>query len=229
MLLSSRLSELGWGCGRVRARRHGRRAGNFPPRSLNCGQSVNQKPMPGPARELFQEPAHEPQHENHEHDDDSVDSGAYLTKTAWTKIVRHQMVDGALPRRSPLRTGRAGSRQVVQRGIQAPAPVKVRWQWAAENVSPPRHDLAAYPSVPTDPNPLPPGGDHPSGSGQVLNSGLVTRLHDELYARLRHGRANRSAASEARPTTTSAATCSTPAPENAPRPPPISSPSRRES
>jgi hypothetical protein len=80
------------------------------------------------------------------------------------------------------------SQQVVQRGIQSPAPVRVRWQWAAEDVAAPRQDLAASPSLPTDPGPLPPDGDDRSGTGQVLNSGLVTRLHDEVYARLRHGR-----------------------------------------
>jgi hypothetical protein len=80
------------------------------------------------------------------------------------------------------------SRQVVQRGIQAPAPVRVRWQWAAEDIAAPRQDLAASPSLPTDPGPLSPDGDDRSGTGRVLNSGLVTRLHDEVYARLRHGR-----------------------------------------
>jgi hypothetical protein len=80
------------------------------------------------------------------------------------------------------------SQQVVQRGIQAPAPVRVRWQWAAEDIAASRQDLAASPSLPTDPGPLSSDGDDRSGTGQVLNSGLVTRLHDEVYARLRHGR-----------------------------------------
>ena len=80
------------------------------------------------------------------------------------------------------------SRQVVQRGIQAPAPVRVRWRWAADDVALPRQELTAAPSLPTDPGPLPSGADDPPGAGQVLNSGLVTRLHDEVYARLHHGR-----------------------------------------
>ena len=80
------------------------------------------------------------------------------------------------------------SRQVVQRGIQAPAPVRVRWRWAADDVALPRQELAAAPSLPTDPGPLPSSADDPPGAGQVLNSGLVTRLHDEVYARLHHGR-----------------------------------------
>jgi hypothetical protein len=80
------------------------------------------------------------------------------------------------------------SRQVVQRGIQDPAPVRVRWRWAADDVALPRQELTAAPSLPTDPGPLPSSADDPPGVGQVLNSGLVTRLHDEVYARLRHGR-----------------------------------------
>jgi TIR domain len=86
------------------------------------------------------------------------------------------------------RTLATWSQQVVQRGIQAPAPVRVRWQWAAGDIAAPRQDLAASPSLPTDPGPLSPDGDDRPGTGQVLNSGLVTRLHDEVYARLRHGR-----------------------------------------
>jgi hypothetical protein len=80
------------------------------------------------------------------------------------------------------------SRQLVQRGIQAPAPVRVRWRWAAEDVALPRQDLAAARSLPTDPGPLPSGADGLPRAGQVLNSGMVTRLHDEVYAKLRHGR-----------------------------------------
>jgi hypothetical protein len=80
------------------------------------------------------------------------------------------------------------SRQVVQRGIQAPAPVRVRWRWTADDIALPRQELAAAPSLPTDPAPLPSSADDAPTAGQVLNSGLVTRLHDEVYARLHHGR-----------------------------------------
>jgi hypothetical protein len=80
------------------------------------------------------------------------------------------------------------SRQVVERGIQSPAPVRVRWRWAATDVALPRQELTAAPSLPTDPGPLPSSADDPPGAGHVLNSGLVTRLHDEVYARLHHGR-----------------------------------------
>jgi hypothetical protein len=80
------------------------------------------------------------------------------------------------------------SRQVVQRGIQSPAPVRVRWSWASVDVALPRQELAAAPALATDPGPLPSGADDRPGAGQVLNSGLVNRLHDEVYARLHHGR-----------------------------------------
>jgi hypothetical protein len=77
------------------------------------------------------------------------------------------------------------SRQVVQRGIQSPAPVRVRWQWAADDVALQREDLVAAPPLATDPGRLASGTDD---AEQVLNSGLVTRLHNEVYARLHHGR-----------------------------------------
>jgi TIR domain len=96
-------------------------------------------------------------------------------------------VDAAASRLAE-QTLEAWSRQVVQRGIQAPAPVRVRWRWAATDVALPRQELTAAPSLPTDPGPLPSSADDPPGAGHVLNSGLVTRLHDEVYARLHHGR-----------------------------------------
>jgi hypothetical protein len=80
------------------------------------------------------------------------------------------------------------SRQVVQRGIQSPAPVRVRWRWATEDIALPREELAAAPAFPTDPGPLPSNGDDQPPVGEMLNAGLVTRLHDEVYARMHHGR-----------------------------------------
>lgn len=95
------------------------------------------------------------------------------------------------------------SREVVQRGIETPAPVRVRWTWGGEQVGVSREELAASPALGTDPAPLPgtaapagaapgpgagPGPGPGAGWGEVLGSGAVTRLHDEVYARLRHGR-----------------------------------------
>jgi hypothetical protein len=114
----------------------------------------------------------------------------------WGWQRRHRAVAGTSTRgevdaaadRLAEQTLESWSRQVVQRGIQSPAPVRVRWRWAADDVALPRQELAAAPSLPTDPSPLPSSADDPPGAGQVLNSGLVTRLHDEVYARLHHGR-----------------------------------------
>jgi hypothetical protein len=126
---------------------------------------------------------------------------AQVWGTLWSAIVivppvaawgwrRHRAVAGTSMRgevdaaadRLAEQTLESWSRQVVQRGIQSPSPVRVRWGWAAEDVALPRQELTAAPLLPIDPGPL------PSGAGQVLNSGLVTRLHDEVYARLHHGR-----------------------------------------
>jgi hypothetical protein len=87
-----------------------------------------------------------------------------------------------------MRTFTTWSQEAVQRGIQAPAPVKVRWHWAPDDVALRRDDLVTSPSLPTDPGPLPPAAGNPSATEQALTSGVVTRLHDELYGRLNHGR-----------------------------------------
>jgi predicted NACHT family NTPase len=79
------------------------------------------------------------------------------------------------------------SQQVVQRGIEAPVPVRVRWTWASEQVAMSREELRASPGLSTDPLRLP-GADSEPSSGEILGSGTVTRLHDEVYARLQHGR-----------------------------------------
>jgi uncharacterized membrane protein len=80
------------------------------------------------------------------------------------------------------------SQQVMQRGIQTPAPVRVGWRWAAEEVALPMQELAASPSLATDPTPIPAGTDERSGTAPVLSSGVVTRLHEDLYTRLHHGK-----------------------------------------
>jgi hypothetical protein len=114
----------------------------------------------------------------------------------WGWQRRHRAVAGTSTRgevsaaadRLAEQTLESWSRQCVQRGIQDPAPVRVRWRWAADDVTLPRQELTAAPSLTTDPGPLPSSADDAAGAGQVLNSGVVTRLHDEVYARLHHGR-----------------------------------------
>ena len=87
----------------------------------------------------------------------------------------------------PARTFTNWSQQLVQRGIQTPVPVGVSWAWAANDVALPRRNLVMSGSLSTDPKPLLPKSGA-GGADQILDSGLVTRLHDDLYARLRHGR-----------------------------------------
>jgi hypothetical protein len=64
-----------------------------------------------------------------------------------------------------------------------PAPVRVRWRWAAPQVAVAREEVTASPAGGTDPPPIP-----DTGVAEVLGSGVVTRMHEEVYARLRHGR-----------------------------------------
>lgn len=86
-----------------------------------------------------------------------------------------------------VRTSATWSKELVRRGIEAPAPVRVRWRWAGGEVASPVQELASSPARSFDPDPLP--ADPAASPGQhILSSGLVTRLHDEVYARLRHGR-----------------------------------------
>jgi hypothetical protein len=73
----------------------------------------------------------------------------------------------------------AGKRRIV-----TPAPATVRWRWATDTLTIPRVDAAVPPVPGTGPPPLPDLVE----SGEVLGSGVVTRLHDEVYARLPHGR-----------------------------------------
>ncbi|HEY5848427.1 MAG TPA: hypothetical protein VIT42_16710, partial [Microlunatus sp.] len=86
------------------------------------------------------------------------------------------------------RTAATWSQELVRRGIEAPAPVRVRWRWAGGDVTLPEHELASAPARSSDPDPLPAGTGEESWARPILNSGVVTRLHDEVYARLRHGR-----------------------------------------
>jgi hypothetical protein len=73
----------------------------------------------------------------------------------------------------------AGRRRIV-----SAAPATVRWRWAAGEITAPRPEVAAPPAPGTGPPPLPGVGE----PGELLGSGVVTRLHDEVYARLPHGR-----------------------------------------
>lgn len=73
--------------------------------------------------------------------------------------------------------------EATLRRIVTPAPVTIRWQWAAEEIGAPRIEVATSPAPGTGPPPLP-GVE----AGELLGSGMVAHLHDDVYARLPHGR-----------------------------------------
>ncbi|HEX6739376.1 MAG TPA: hypothetical protein VF310_13950 [Vicinamibacteria bacterium] len=73
--------------------------------------------------------------------------------------------------------------QASRRRITTPAPAAVRWGWVFEASSP--GDVTAPPPAGT--GPLPAAEAHP-GEADVLTSGVVTRLHEEVYLRLPHRR-----------------------------------------
>ena len=75
-------------------------------------------------------------------------------------------------------------REAIRRRIITPSPARVRWQWADADVAVSRRDVTTPPAHGVGPLALPGAEDQ----GEVLGSGVVGRLHDELYARLPHGR-----------------------------------------
>jgi hypothetical protein len=78
------------------------------------------------------------------------------------------------------------SREAVTRGIVVPAPVRVRWQWDPSLGAAPEEATAAA-SAGVGPTRLPESGTRRTAES-ILESGVVTRLHDEVYARLPLGR-----------------------------------------
>jgi NACHT domain len=84
------------------------------------------------------------------------------------------------------RTRVSWSQEVVRRGIQAPVPVEVTWRRAEDFATASDAQTASAP-LPNDPTPLP-GRAGRLSKRKMLNAGLVTRLHDKVYARLQHGR-----------------------------------------
>ena len=123
---------------------------------------------------------------------------ALIVPAGWSWLWRHRrravartstraQIDAAADKLAE-QTLQTWAEQVVQRGIQTPAPVRVRWRWAPADVALPLEELAASPSLATDPNPILSEADEPTPISQVLSSGVVTRLHDDLYARLHHGK-----------------------------------------
>lgn len=81
-------------------------------------------------------------------------------------------------------------REAAARGITKPAPVTVGWRWGPVDIAAAPADVTAPPPAGAGPVPWPdPGpGPGPETVGVPLESGVVTRLHDEIYAQLPHGR-----------------------------------------
>jgi len=76
--------------------------------------------------------------------------------------------------------------EAKDRRISTPAPIRVRWQWGPAEVTPPPAEVLTDPVAGIDPPPLPePNPDRP---GVLLDAGVVTQLHDEVYRQLPHGR-----------------------------------------
>ena len=74
--------------------------------------------------------------------------------------------------------------EAVRRGIITPAPAAVRWRWESGQVADSRSLMTRPPLAGTGPAPFP----DPGQPGVLLGSGVVTRLHGEVYAKLPHGR-----------------------------------------
>jgi hypothetical protein len=77
-------------------------------------------------------------------------------------------------------------REAAARGITKPAPVTVGWRWGPVDIAAAPADVTAPPPAGAGPVPWPDPG--PEAVGVPLESGVVTRLHDEIYAQLPHGR-----------------------------------------
>jgi hypothetical protein len=82
--------------------------------------------------------------------------------------------------------GETWATEAAARGIVVPAPVRVRWRWDA-GLGAARDEAGVRAAAGVGPRVLPPDGAADDG-GPLLESGVVTRLHDELYARLPRGR-----------------------------------------
>ena len=111
---------------------------------------------------------------------------------AWWGRDRHQSVSragtpeqaaAAADRLADLMTAR-WRQEATARRIITPAPATVRWRWAGGEVAAPRAEVTRLAARGGAPPPFP-GLD---GPGELLESGVVTRLHDEVYARLPYGR-----------------------------------------
>jgi len=75
--------------------------------------------------------------------------------------------------------------EAAARRIVTPAPATVLWRWAADEFAAPRDEVTTPPVPGTGPWPLP---YLIEGTGELLDSGVVSRLHHDVYSLLPHGR-----------------------------------------
>jgi hypothetical protein len=76
--------------------------------------------------------------------------------------------------------------QVRRRRIVTPAPATVRWRWAESDLASPREHVVIPPAAGAGPAPFPNVGA--DSEGEILSSGVVSRLHEEVYTQLPHRR-----------------------------------------
>ena len=100
-----------------------------------------------------------------------------------TRVSTPEQAAAAADRLADLVTAR-WRQEVTVRRIVTPAPTTIRWRWAAVGVAAPRAEVTRLRAPGAGPPTLP-GPEEP---GELLESGVVSRLHDEVYARLPHGR-----------------------------------------
>jgi hypothetical protein len=77
--------------------------------------------------------------------------------------------------------------QLRRRRIVTPTPARVRWRWAPADLASPRAQVMTPPVPGTGPSPLPASAGA-AGEAEVLDSGVVTRLPEDVYLRLPHRR-----------------------------------------
>lgn len=81
--------------------------------------------------------------------------------------------------------------EAKDRRLNTPAPVAVHWRWGPANVTSSLAEVSTVPATGTGPRPLPepnPDETNPHPPGMLLDTGIVTQLHELVYCKLPHGR-----------------------------------------
>jgi hypothetical protein len=80
--------------------------------------------------------------------------------------------------------------EATERRISTPAPVRVRWRWGPAEVTSLLAEVSTAPVTGTGPPPIPGSNPEPNPDlpGVLLDAGILTQLHEEVYCNLPHGR-----------------------------------------